>query len=125
MKAGKRQQRSSRKRQPLFRAPADESGEWHNTSANCQEDELQVIVNNSKGKEKEVNFLIVNRGKCAVRIGTTATREGGTTDADSQKIPGGSKERVAITIPAGAFLKATCVDHNENGCDWTISDLRM
>ena len=112
------------RRHALLRQRVDENDFWNNTSADCQEDAIQVIVNNSQGKEKEVNFRIINRGTCPVRIAVTAGRELGATDDDSQKIPGGAKERVFITVPAGYFLQATCTTPSKDGCNWTISDLK-
>ena len=122
MKAAKRRRAASRKQQQLIRRPVDDDDVWRNTSANCQDDEIQVIFNNSKGKEKEVSFLIRNRGTCHVRIGLCESREAGA--ADDVRIPGGAKERVSITVPAGYFLKATCVDQDCDGCDWKIWDLK-
>jgi hypothetical protein len=114
---------ASRKQQRPVRRPVDDSATWTNTSPGCQDDEIQVIFNNSQGKEKQVSFLIVNRGTCHVRIGASRTREAGISASD-QKIPGGAKERVNVTVPAGYFLKLSCVDHDCDGCNWTISDLQ-
>ena len=119
-----RLRRSSRKQQLLKRQPDKNVGEWKNTSADCQDDAIQIIFNNSKGKEKEVSFHIVNSGSCPVKIGVSPSRKGGVAPKDSQKIPGGSKEQVAITIPAGYFLVATCDGHDDQGCAWTISELK-
>ena len=128
MSAVRRPRPSRLKEQQLVRRPVpmpvDDSDDWTNTSANCQDDAIQVIFNNSKGKEKEVNFRIVNRGTCPVRVAVTAGRNTGAIDKLSQRIPGGTKERVNVTVPAGHFLKATCTGNSKDGCDWTISDLK-
>jgi hypothetical protein len=127
MNAVKRKPQTARKQQQLARRPvppppADD--EWTNTSDNCQDDDIQAIFNNSKGKEKEVNFRIVNRGQCPVRVAVTETRNSGAIPDLSQKIPPNTKERVNITVPAGHFIQVVCSGTRAHSCDWTISDLK-
>jgi hypothetical protein len=73
-------------RRPVPPVPAGDD-EWTNTSDNCQDDEIQVIFNNSKGKEKEVNFLIANRGECPVRVAVTRRRDTGAIPNRDQRHP--------------------------------------
>jgi len=120
----KKARAKARKPQQIVRRPVDDSDDWNNTSPNCQDDDIQVIFNNARGRRKEISFHIVNRGTCPVRLGVTSSRQGGAIDKLSQRIPGGAKERVSMTIPRGHFLKATCTGQSEDGCNWTISDLK-
>jgi hypothetical protein len=83
-----------------------------------------VIFTNSKGKEKEVNFLIANRGECPVRVAVTRRRDTGAIPNRDQRIPGNSKERVNITVPAGHFIQVVCTGTKDHRCDWRISDLK-
>jgi hypothetical protein len=128
MNAVKRQRPSSRKQQQLIRRPVPPvpagDDEWTNTSDNCQDDDIQAIFNNMRGKEKEVNFLIANRGECPVRVAVTERRDTGAIPDRDQRIPPKSKERVNITVPAGHFIQVVCTGTKDHRCNWTISDLK-
>ena len=107
------------------RAPREAIGEWHNTSDVCERDETQTIVNNARGRKKEIGFTIENRGECPVLVGTAPQEGDFSGGPDPLEIRKG-KQWVFITIPRGHYLLASCKNAaGIQGCSWTISGLSM
>jgi hypothetical protein len=102
------------------KAATDTAGTWTNTSPVCQNDAYQTILNNSKGKEKDVTYHVQNNGECNLEIGTSTSRDS-FVEGNQQEIPPGAKEDVAITVPAGQYVVATCDGGPDKKCSWTIT----
>ncbi len=96
---------------------------YRNTSENCAQDAVQVLLNNQLGGDAHASLRIVNKGKCPVIIGTGTERGDFSAGGKETLIPQGARETVRVKVPGGTYLMASCINNDRCDCDWMISDV--
>ncbi|MEW6210144.1 MAG: hypothetical protein AB1631_17390, partial [Acidobacteriota bacterium] len=93
----------------------------------CRRDTHNAFFDNTDpgAVATRVTFFIKNSGSCPVEISVSGT-EGGANVGAAHNIAannnGGQGARSGFTVPAGAYLRAKCI--NTGTCNYVINDVK-